>query len=259
MSEMEPVKGAVCVQRQLRCGGLREHTLMAFTFISCACGGEALARDQPLGADAPLKPGAEFSALSALPAAIDEPRAFSATEFRPRRPGLSGAGPAERERSLIDTPLKPGAESSALFALPAPFDEPRAFSATEFRPRRQNLGGAGPAERETSVIDAPMLDMDTSVARQWRESKSQGRVRLLTLWQSSVSSVSVQAGKHGMPSLQWSTPWMHRDVVSRGLFDRFLTVSPRSGGGGSRGNVPRQAGTFAASKPADLSASLNTK
>lgn len=203
---MEPVKGAVCVQRQLHCGGLREHTLMAFAFVSCVYGGEVLGKDQNLGADAPRKPGAQ---------------------------------------------------TSALFALPAPRDEPRAFSTTEFRPRRQGLSGADPAKRETSLIDAPMLD--TSVARQWRESKSQGRVRLLTLWQSSVSSVSLQAGKHGMPSLQWSTPWMHREVASSGLFDRFLTVSPRNSGGGSRGNVPRQAGTFAASKPADLSASLNTK
>jgi hypothetical protein len=204
--EMEPVIRTVCAQRQPRCSGLREHALMAFTFISCVCGGEALAKDQALGADAPLKPSAE---------------------------------------------------SSAFFALPAPLNEPRAFSATEFRPRRQGLNGADPTKHESSVIDAPMLD--TSVARQWRESKSQDRVRLLTLWRSSVSSVSLQAGKHGMPSLQWSTPWMHRDVASRGLFDRFLTVSPRSGGGGSRGNVPRQPGTFAASKPADLSASLKSK
>jgi hypothetical protein len=245
MPEMEPVTAKTCAQRQPRCGGLREHTLIAF-FISCVCGGEALARDQTLGSEGPLKPGAEFSALVGIPAPIDEPRAFSATEFRPRWQSLSGA----------DAPRRPGGESSALFAVPMSFDEPRAFSATEFRPRRQGMSGADPAKRETSVIDAPMLD--SSVARQWRESKSQGRVRLLTLWQSSLSSVSLQAGKHGMPSLQWSTPWMHRDVASRGLFDRFLTVSPRSGGGGARSPVPRQAGTFAASKPADLSASLKT-
>ena len=206
MPEMEPLIGTICTQRQPRCGGLREHTLMAFTFISCVCGGEALAKD----------------------------------------PTLSSQGP-----------LKPGAESSAFFALPVPINEPRAFSATEFRPRRQDLSGADPAKRETSIIDAPMLD--TSVARQWREFKSQDRVRLLTLWRSSVSSVSLQAGRHGMPSLQWSTPWMHRDVASRGLFDRFLTVSPRSSGGGSRGITPRQTGTFAASKPANLNASLKTQ
>ena len=202
---MEPVIGTFCVQRQPRCSGFREHTLMAFAFISCLCGGEVLAKDQILAAHAPLKPGAG---------------------------------------------------SAALFTLPVPLDAPPAFSATEFRPRRQGLSGADPSEHERSVIYAPMLD--TSVARQWRESKSQDRVRLLTLWRSSVSSVSLQAGKHGMPSLQWSTPWMHRDVASRGLFDRFLSVSPRSVSG-PRGNVPRQTGTFAAGMPADSSASLKTK
>lgn len=204
MPEMEPVGGTVCAQRQPRCG-FREHTLMALAFISCVCGGEVLAKDRTFAAAAPLKPGAD---------------------------------------------------SSALFALPLPLEEPPAFSATEFRPRRPGLSGADPTKRETSIIDAPMLD--TSVARQWRESKSQDRVRLLTLWRNSASSLSLQAGKHGMPSLQWSTPWMHRDVASRGLFDRFLSVSPRNGGG-SRGKMPRQTGAFAPSKPADLSVSLNNK
>ena len=185
-----------------------KHTLMAFAFISCACGGEGLAKDRTAGAEALLKAGA--------------------------------------------TPLAP-------FALTVPVVEPRGFSATEFRPRKQGFSGADPATHETSIIDAPMND--TSVARQLRESKSQDRVRLLTLWQSSASSLSLQAGKRGMPSLQWSTPWMHRDVTSRGLFDRFLSVAPRSGGGGgsSRGNPPRQSGPFAASTPADSSASSKAK
>lgn len=215
---MEPVKGVVCAQPPARCGGFRERTLMAFAFISCVCGGEVLAKEQTLGADATPKPGVDSPAFFALPAVVDEPRAFSMTA--------------------------------------APIEEPQTFSATEFRPRRQGFSGADLGKHETSIIDAPMLD--TSVARQWRESKSQDRVRLLTLWRSSVSSVSLQAGKHGMPSLQWSTPWMHRDVASRGLFDRLVTLSPRTGSG-SRGVVPRQTGAFAAGKPADLSASLNTK
>lgn len=234
MPEKGPVSGTGCARRQPRCGGFREQTLAAFAFISCVCGAEVLAKDQTLGADGALKPGAESSALFPLPLPIDAPRAFSAT-------ALPVVGP----RSF----------SAAV----APIDEPRAFSATEFRPRRPAFGGPDPAEHKGSIIDAPMLD--TSVARHWSEFKSQDRVRLLTLWRNSASSVSLQAGKHGTPSLQWSTPWMHRDVASRGLFDRFLNVSPRSfgSGGGSRGNVPRQAGTFAASKPAELSSSLNTK
>jgi len=231
MPEMQPVAGTVRA-RQPRCGGFREHTLMAFAFIGCVCGSEVLGKDRTPGAEGALKPGAESSALFELPVPRDAPLAFSATVV-----------PADAPRAF----------SVAL----APIDEPRTFSATEFRPRRPGFSGADPAKHETSIIDAPMLN--TSVARQWREFKSQDRVRLLTLWRNSASSVSLQAGKHGMPSLQWSSPWMHRDVASRGVFDRFLTVSPRSGAGGSRGNVPRQTGTFAASKPADLSASLKTK
>jgi hypothetical protein len=204
MAEMEPTNGTD-YSRQPRCGRLREHTLMAFAFIGCMCGAEALAKDQPLDANAPLKAGAESLARLSLP--LDEPRAFSATEFRPRRPSSSGADAAKSE---------------------------------------------------TSVIDAPML-MDTSVARQLAESKSQDRVRLLTLWRSSASSLSLQAGKRGMPSLQWSTPWMHRDATSRGLFDHFLTVSPHSGAGGSRGNALRQIGASAPSKSADSSSSFNSQ
>ena len=228
---MEPVKGVVCAQQHARWGGFRERTLMAFAFIGCVCGGEVLAKEPSLGADAAAKPGLDSSAFFALPAPLDAPRAFSARVLS------------------VDAPR-------AFSMTMAPIDEPQTFSATEFRPRRLGFSGVDPGKHETSIIDAPMLD--TSVARQWRESKSQDRVRLLTLWRSSVSSVSLQAGKHGMPSLQWSTPWMHRDVASRGLFDRFVTLSPRSGGGSSRSVVPRQPGAFAASKPSDLSASLKT-
>lgn len=206
MTEREPANGTIRAQRRPCGGGFRKHALLALALVSCVCCGEAPAKDRPPGADAPLKPGAE---------------------------------------------------ASAPFALSVPRGETRAFSATEFRPRRQGISGADAPGHERSIIDAPMLD--TSVARQLRESKSQDRVRLLTLWRSSASSVSLQAGRHGMPSLQWSTPWMHRDVVPRGLFDRILSIAPRSGGGVSRGSVPRQTGTFAASKPADLSVSLDTK
>jgi hypothetical protein len=181
----------------------RVYTFMALAISSWICGGVALAKDQPVGAD---------------------------------------------------SALKPAAESSALFALPAPVDEPRAFSATEFRPRRHGLIGADSASHEPAIIDVPMLK-DASLGRQLAEFKSQDRVRLLTLWRSSASSLTLQAGKHGMPSLQWSTPWMHRDAVQRGLFDRFFIFR----GGGARGNVPRQTSTSAPRNSAELRSSLNIK
>jgi hypothetical protein len=165
-----------------------------------------------------------------------------------------------------DARRKADAQKTALaqFAAPAPFafSAPRAdinaFSATEFRPRKQGLLEAAAARSEASVIDAPML-RDTSIARELSEAKTQDRVRLLTLWQSRASSLSLQAGKRGAPSLQWSTPWMHRDAASRGLFDRLLLVAPRSFGSTVRGGGSRQAGAIVPAKTLDLGTPINNK
>jgi hypothetical protein len=166
-----------------------------------------------------------------------------------------GEALAKDPRSGAAPVLRPIAASSPLFALPAPL-EAKVFSATEFRPRNHGLIAADSATRQPPIIDAPM-PKDTSIGRQLAEFKSQDRLRLLTLWRNSASSLSLQAGRHGMPSLQWSTPWMHRDAVSRGLFDRFLT--PRSVGGGVRSNVPRQAGTLASSQSSEPRSSFSSK
>ena len=142
------------------------------------------------------------------------------------------------------------------FAFAAPRAEAQVFSPTEFRPRKPGLGIATVAG-EASVLDAPML-RDTSIASELSEAKTQDRVRLLTLWQNRASSLSLQAGKRGAPSLQWSTPWMHRDAGSRGLFDRLLAVSPHSFAGTVRAATSHQAGATAA-KPLDLGTSIDTK
>ena len=151
-----------------------------------------------------------------------------------------------RSRTQLAEPSFP-----APFALGAFRPEPQAFSATEFRPRKHGLLDDVSARSEHSVIDAPMR-RDTSLGREIAEFKAQDRVRLLTLWQSRASSLSLQAGKRGMPSLQWSTPWMHPNATSRGVFDRLLAVSPRSLGGSSRGSSVHPAGAVGPVKPLDL-------
>ncbi len=151
----------------------------------------------------------------------------------------------------------PAPSLSAPFAFCAPPQMPL-FSPTEFRPRKPGLLEAPSDSSEGSVIDAPML-RDTSIARELSEAQTQDRVRLLTLWQSRASSLSLQAGKHGAPSLQWSTPWMHRDTVSRGLFDRLLLAAPHNFGGFGRGGGSRQAGAMAPSKPLDLATPISSQ
>ncbi len=164
------------------------------------------------------------------------------------------------EAAAADQAPKSGAAgaplAAPLFAPPAfsaaPLIAPREFSATEFKPRARGFAEAGSARSGGFLIDAP--PQDTSVARLMAEFKSQDRVRLLTLWQSRTSSVSLQAGKRGAPSLQWSTPFTHREGSARGLFDRLLPVLPHGGLAASRNNPAHPPGSAALPKSLELSA-----
>lgn len=146
----------------------------------------------------------------------------------------------------------------AAFALSAPREAMPAFSPTEFRPRKPGPLEAPAAGSEASVIDAPMPG-DTSIVRELLDAKTQDRVRLLTLWQSRASSLSLQAGKRGAPSLQWSSPLMHRDTSSPGLFDRLLAIAPHGFGSTVRGGGLRPAGAMAPVKPLELGTPINDK
>jgi hypothetical protein len=153
------------------------------------------------------------------------------------------------------------AAAAPMFSAPFVSAKPLAddgFSATEFRPRKHSIAGLDSTRSGASIFDAPMLQ-STSVWQQMADYKSQGRVRLLTLWQTRGSSLSLQAGKHGTPSLQWSTPWVHRGGTTRGLFDRLLAVPARAAGGNLRSSVPRQTGTSAPPKSVELGSTISAK
>jgi hypothetical protein len=138
----------------------------------------------------------------------------------------------------------------AAFTSMKPLSDVQVFSATEFRPRQPSFVGVDTARGSRSVLDAPM-PQNGSIFQHMSEYKSGDRLRLLTLWQTGGSSLSLQAGKRGSPSLQWSTPWVHREGAARGLFDRLLISPARSSSGSQRSNTPRPAAA-APAKPAEL-------
>ena len=108
-----------------------------------------------------------------------------------------------------------------IFTLPKDAGAP-AFSSTDFRPRKRSV-----FDRDSvfgTSADAPILE-NTTVWQRMSEYRSQDRVRLLTLWETSGSAISLQAGKHGDPSLQWNSRFMNHDGSTRGLFDRLLSIS----------------------------------
>jgi hypothetical protein len=155
-----------------------------------------------------------------------------AGEQPPNTDSAPGAGAKNSQDTQAGTSLFSPSVS------PQPLADAEAYSPTEFRPRRSGFGQLDSARTPGPIIDTPMLQ-GTSVWEQLAEYRSQNRVRLLTLWQTRGSSLSLQAGKRGAPSLQWSTPWVHHEGgASRGLFDRLLP-NPRTGSSNSRGTLPR--------------------
>jgi hypothetical protein len=135
---------------------------------------------------------------------------------------------------LITALIRPPADYAASIDAGNP-----GFSSTDFRPRKSTL-----FDRDSSmntVDDAPML-RGTTVWQRLGDYKSHDRVRLLTLWESQGSTISLQAGRKGDPSLQWTSRLMNRGGSTRGLLDRWLSVSLANAGnrlrGVSRSNAP---------------------
>jgi hypothetical protein len=136
---------------------------------------------------------------------------------------------------------------TGIFALPKDAGA-QAFSPTEFRARKRSVFDRDPAPGEPA--DASVLE-STTVWQRMSEYRSQDRVRLLTLWESSGGAISLQAGKRGDPSLQWNSRVMNHDGSTRGVFDRLLSMSF----GGAR-NGPRSAPS-PGSAPATLKPAAN--
>jgi hypothetical protein len=83
------------------------------------------------------------------------------------------------------------------------------------------------------------------------EYRSHDRVRLLTLWETSGGTVSVQAGKRGDPSLQWTSRAMNRGGATRGLLDRLFSVS-LAGAASRLRNPSRSTSGPPTAKPVDM-------
>jgi hypothetical protein len=96
------------------------------------------------------------------------------------------------------------------------------FSAAEFRPHGRSILENDP--RLADAEDPPML-RSTTVWQRLSDYRSRDRVRVVTLWETGGSSVSLQAGRKGDPSLQWTSRLMNRGGATRGLLDQVLSTS----------------------------------
>jgi hypothetical protein len=180
----------------------------------------------------------------------------------------SGEAPADEQASRVSPTFDPAVSyfrpSSAFSAVSmtipgiftAPTSEPKpVFSATEFRPRKHTVFDSDPAA--ITFGDAPLL-RTTTVWQRMSDYKSHDRVRVLTLWESSGSTLSLQAGRRGDPSLQWTSRLMNHGGSTLGLLDRLFSVSIAGAGAGLR-NATRSASAPATPKPASVPAAAGSK
>lgn len=128
--------------------------------------------------------------------------------------------------------------SGSLFTAPETFRAPsvpeiKPPPSKDFRPRGQSIFGPDP---HLATADDEIIH-DTTVWQRLNEFRNRDRIRLLTLWESGASSVSLQTGKRGDPSLQWTSRLMNHGGATHGLLDRLFPVSG-FGFGGSGASHP---------------------
>jgi hypothetical protein len=119
--------------------------------------------------------------------------------------------------SAPDAYVMPGIPDAYAFeTLP----ETKTYSAKDFRPRGRSLFEA---DVRLGAGDDALIN-DTSVWQRLYEFRTRDRVQVLTLWKSAASTVSLQAGKAGHPTLQWTSRSMNRGGATRGLLDHWLPM-----------------------------------
>ena len=214
MSEFRPSIEVPLIDAAAHCNSLRDRMLIGLMLFTLVRSSEALAEDQ-----ASLATAAPDAGMGSIR-------------------GSSQPVPA----LTLTLPLDP-------FTLSAITEKP-AFSATDFRPRKPTLFDKDPA---ASTFGETSLLRDTTVWQRLSEYRSHDRVRVLTLWESKSSSVSLQAGRRGDPSLQWTSRLMNRGGSTQGLLDRWFSTSLARAGMGLR-SMTRPTSTAPPPKPVDAPA-----
>jgi hypothetical protein len=172
-----------------------------------------------------------------------------AAEQMPVDPAALKPEPAGlHQHAALSVPMFAAPDSYSLAGLP----ETKTFSTKDFRPRGHSILDSDPHLN----LEDDALVHDTSVWQQLSDYRVRDRIRVLTLFQSHASELSLQAGKGGAPSLQWTSRLSNWRHDSRGLLDRLFPVTVSSESNGLHG-LGHSAGISSAGKAAAAIAPLH--
>ncbi len=198
---------AACLYDAIRCQRMREKiraALLLYTLVYCS---DVCADDHSAiaASDAELK----FSIPDSRLAALLAPASLGPSLSRSAVPSAVAAWDLAR----LDSALLSGTA---------------ACPPGNFQPKKHSIFALDDAAVGGESLGSALRS--TTVWQRLRDFRANGRVRLLTLWETQGSSISLQAGKHGDPSLQWSSRSMNRGGATRGLLDQWVAASFASHG-----------------------------
>ncbi len=147
---------------------------------------------------------------------------------------------------------QPTSLSALMLRIPAPYQaadlpEAKTFSTEEFRPRAHST--LSPVSHVATADDESLMSR-TPVWQRLSEYRSLDRFRLVTLWETGGSSLSLQAGRKGDPSLQWTSRLMNHGGAPRGLLDELFSTSLGSAVGRGLRFAPHSMNADPTGKPA---------
>jgi hypothetical protein len=152
-------------------------------------------------------------------ACAEDPAAEAQPEHdvTPRTSFKTAALPEFTKHYTLSDPLLTAPSEYRLLQIP----ETKSYSATEFRPRGRSIFDADPR------LSPPggALTSDKNILQRLNEYRSHDRVRVLTLWDTGASAVSIQTDHKGDPSLQWTSHLFNRGGATQGLLDHLFPVS----------------------------------
>ena len=138
-------------------------------------------------------------------------------DVAPRTSFKPAALPEFTNHYTLSDPLLTAPSEYRLSELP----ETKSYSATEFRPHGHSMFESDPR------ITPPggTLTADKNLLQRLNDYRSHDRVRVLTLWDTGASAISIQTDHKGDPSLQWTSHLFNRGGATQGLLDHLFPVS----------------------------------
>jgi len=145
------------------------------------------------------------------------PQMLPESDGAPRTPFKAAALPEFTKHYTLTDPLLTAPSDYRLSQLP----ETKSYSATEFRPHAHSIFDADPR------LSPPggTLTADKNLMQRLNEYRSHDRVRVLTLWDTGASAISIQTDHRGDPSLQWTSHLFNKGGAKEGLLDQLFPVS----------------------------------